>query len=125
MTTDGGDPLAQITLAPRAFAAVLAVVALVTGLVLAIVPVGVAHPDPAHKASVTCGNTLGGVETDAVVADLGQPDRDETTRYLDMCERAISNRGDYAVILFFGGFVGGLALSVVRRKTQAQAQAET
>ncbi|WP_026316242.1 hypothetical protein [Actinokineospora enzanensis] len=107
------DPLAQVTMPPRVFAAVMAGLALVAGLVLAIVPVGVAGPVP--NSRVTCGNTLGGVETGRVVADLGRPQRAETVAYVDMCERAIGNRGDYAVILFVGGVIGILALGVIRR----------
>ncbi|RLK59639.1 hypothetical protein [Actinokineospora cianjurensis] len=107
------DPLAQITLTPRAFGAVLAVLALVVGLVLAIVPVGVAHPS--SNGSVSCGNTFGGVESGALAEGLGKPERRELVQYIDMCERAIGNRGDYAVFLFFGGLIAGLALGVVRR----------
>ncbi|WP_026425136.1 hypothetical protein [Actinokineospora inagensis] len=112
------DPLAQITLSPRAFAAVLAAIALVTGLVLAIVPVTVAHP--ANDASVACGNTFGGVETTALTEALGTPERQEVVTYIDMCERAIGNRGDYATTLFFGGLIGILILGVVRRRDPNQ-----
>ncbi|MBM7771650.1 hypothetical protein JOD54_001854 [Actinokineospora baliensis] len=111
------DPLAQITLTPRGFAAVLAVIALITGLVLAIVPVSVAHP--ANNSSVSCGNTFGGVESPALNEALGKPERQELVQYIDMCDRAIGNRGDYAVFLFFGGMIAGLALGVVRRTKPA------
>ncbi|GAA3027214.1 hypothetical protein [Actinokineospora globicatena] len=111
--SEQADPLAQITLTPRGFAGVLAVLALVTGLVLAIVPVSVAHP--ANNGSVSCGNTFGGVESGALAEGLGKPERAEVVQYVDMCERAIGNRGEYAVFLFFGGLIAGLGLGVVRR----------
>ncbi|PPK70448.1 hypothetical protein V5P93_000671 [Actinokineospora auranticolor] len=107
------DPLAQITVSKRVFAAVLAGVALVTGLVLAIVPVSVAHPVP--NRTVTCGNTFGGAESASVVADLDRPTRTEVVSYIDICERAISGRADYAVLLFFGGLATLIGLGVVRR----------
>ncbi|SDD29029.1 hypothetical protein [Actinokineospora iranica] len=109
------DPLAQITLTRRGFAAVLAVVGLLAGLVMALVPVHVAHPDAAQPRSVTCGNAIGGAETPWIVEDLGVADRALTVSYIDMCERAISERATTASLLFFSGLVGGLALGVVRR----------
>ncbi len=110
------DPLAQITLSPRAFAAALAVAAMVIGLVLALVPVRVAHPDPANTASVMCGNTIGGAETPWIAEDLGRAEGPLVVSYIGICEEALSTRGTTASLLFFGGLVGGLALGVVRRR---------
>ncbi|WP_424184138.1 hypothetical protein ACOBQX_19675 [Actinokineospora sp. G85] len=107
------DPLAQITLTPRRFGAVLAVAAMLLGLVLALVPVRVAPVDPA-LGPVNCGNTIGGVETPWVLEDLGQPTRETTIAYIAMCEEAISDRGTTVLLLVVPGLIGGLALSVVR-----------
>src|SRR5689334_25425340 len=83
------DPLEKVTLTPRGFAAVLAAAALLLGLILALLPVHVAGPDPAHPARISCGNTVGGVETDLIGRGLGQVDTQTTVSYVDMCERAI------------------------------------
>jgi hypothetical protein len=109
------DPLAKVTLTPRGFAALLATIALLVGLILAVVPVLVAGPDPTSAASVGCGNTIGGVETGAISADLGQPDRTTLVSYVDICERAVSNRVLYSWPLFFGGGLMIIYLGVVRR----------
>jgi hypothetical protein len=110
------DPLAKITVTPRALAAVLAAAALLVGLVLAIVPVRVAGPDPVNPTKVSCGNTLGGVETGRMAGSLPKPtDQPTVVSYVDMCERAVSNRVFYSWPLFFGGGLGIIWLGVVRR----------
>lgn len=111
------DPLEKITITPRRFAAVLAVAAVLVGLVLALVPVHVAGPDPVNPESVTCGNTLGGVETRLVDGDLPElADRATTVSYIDMCDRAVRLRAFPSWVLFFGGVLGILWLGVVRRR---------
>lgn len=111
------DPLEKITVTPRRFAAVLSVAAVLVGLVLALVPVHVAGPDAANPSSVTCGNTLGGVETKLVAGDLPElADRATTVSYIDMCDRAVRTRTLPSWVLFFAGVVGILWLGVVRRR---------
>lgn len=116
------DPLAKITLSPRGFAALLAGVGLLVGLILALVPVHVAGPDPARPASITCGNTIGGVETDIVGGGLdqqspqGQRDPGITVSYVDMCERAIADRTFYAWPMFFAGGLTIIWLGAVRQR---------
>ena len=107
------DPLAQITLTPRRFAAVLVAVALLLGLVLALVPVRVANPDPT-AGSVTCGNTVGGVETRWITDDLRSTDRPTVVSYIGICEEVVGDRGTTTLVLLTLGVVGGLALTVVR-----------
>ncbi|MGW5054833.1 hypothetical protein [Actinokineospora sp. NPDC004072] len=109
------DPLDQITLTPRRFAGVLALLALLLGLALALVPVRVAGPDPAAARSVTCGNAVGGVETAWIVDDLGHDIRSLTVDYIGICEQAVGSRGTKASLLFAGGLLGIIALGVVRR----------
>ncbi|HET9140632.1 hypothetical protein [Actinophytocola sp.] len=109
------DPLAKITLTPRAFAAVLATLALLVGLLLALLPVRVAGSDPASPASVTCGNTIGGVETDMVAGGLDSPDQPTVVAYVAMCERAIADRVLFSWPMFFLGGLVIIAMGVVRR----------
>lgn len=113
---DDSDPLTKITLSPRGFTAVLATVALLVGLILALIPVHVAGPDPAMPGSVSCGNTIGGVETGSVAAGLNQADRSTIVSYVDMCERAISDRIFYSWPLFFGGGLVIIYMGVVRHR---------
>jgi hypothetical protein len=110
------DPLAQITMRPRMFIAVLAGLAMLLGLVLALVPVHVAGPDPAGQARVSCGNTIGGVEMDTVAGGLGEPDQATRVAYVDMCERAVSERQNVSWTMFFGGLLVVLWLGVVRQR---------
>lgn len=114
---DDLDPLAKITLTRRGFAAVMATAALLVGLALALLPIRVAAPDPTGSASVTCGNTIGGVESNLVIGGLGDA-ADQPTRvaYVDMCERAVSNRTFYAWPMFFAGMIGIVWLGVVRQR---------
>jgi hypothetical protein len=109
------DPLDQITLRPRTFAAVLVCAAMVIGLVFALIPVRVSSPTITTATKVSCGNSLGGVETPQLNDALGRPDRPTLVSYIDMCERAIDTRAELAWTLFFGGLIGALWLGVVRR----------
>ncbi|HEV2781709.1 MAG TPA: hypothetical protein VGX25_20180 [Actinophytocola sp.] len=118
MIEEASDPLAKITLSPRGFIVVLATVALLVGLILALIPVHVAGPDPAMPASVSCGNTIGGVETGSVAAGLDQPDRETMVSYVDMCERAIGDRIFYSWPMFFGGGLVIIWLGVVRSRVR-------
>src|SRR2546429_1388780 len=86
------DPLARITLPPRGFGATLAAVALVLGLILAIIPVHVAGNDPAAPNSVVCGNTIGGVEIGTMSGGLHDADRASVATYVNTCETAIAER---------------------------------
>ena len=113
---DGADPLTEVTLRPRTFFAALAVLALLLGLVLSMVPVKVAGPDSRH-VSVTCGNALGGVETARLLRDLGSPETSTMVGYVIACEDRLDTRQQWSVVLFFGGLLGGLWLGVVRRRT--------
>ncbi len=108
------DPLDQITLTPRGFGAALAFLAVVIGLVLALVPVGVAHPDPASSHGVTCGNAIGGAETDWIVDDLGYDVQATTVAYIALCEEATTSRATKAWLLFAAGLVGLFALGALR-----------
>jgi hypothetical protein len=110
------DPLAKITLTPRGFAGLMAIVGLLLGLILAIIPVHVTAPDPARAASVSCGNTIGGVESGSVAANLDRPDRATMVSYIAMCESTISDRVFYSWPMFFAGGIGIIWLGVVRRR---------
>jgi hypothetical protein len=114
VTEPDPDPLAKITLSPRGFAALLATVGLLVGLILALVPVHVAGPDPATLASVSCGNTIGGVETDIVAGGLNRPDRATLVSYVEMCERAVAYRTFSSWPLFFAGGLVIVWLGAVR-----------
>lgn len=109
------DPLATITLRPRTYAALLAAVGLVLGLLLAILPVHVAGLDAAQQTSVSCGNTIGGVETPLIGADLGEVDPAVLATYVGTCQDAISTRLMFSWPMFFAGMLGILWLGVVRR----------
>jgi hypothetical protein len=111
--TEPIDPLAQITVRPRAFLAALAIIAMLLGLLLAILPVRVASADPGRTTAVSCGNALSGVEPGRVHDQSG--DRAAQLTYLDMCDRSVSLRGGSAAVLFIGGVLGGLWLGIVRR----------
>jgi hypothetical protein len=111
--TEPVDPLAQITVRPRAFLAALAIIAMLLGLLLAILPVRVASADPGRTPTVSCGNALSGVEAGRVRDQSG--DRAAQLTHLDMCDRSVSLRGGSAAVLFVGGLLGGLWLGIVRR----------
>ena len=108
------DPLAQITLRPRAFLAGIAVLAMLIGLLLAILPIRVASADPARTAAVSCGSVLGGVEAGRVRDQSG--DEPSLLTHLDMCDRSVTVRGTSSGVLFVGGLLGVLWLGVVRRE---------
>ena len=117
------DPLAKITLTPRGFAALLATIGLLLGLILAIVPIHVAGPDPAKPVSVSCGNTIGGVEPASVAANLDNPDRATMVDYVSMCETAIGDRTFYAWPMFLAGALTIIWMGVVRRETKVTTSA--
>jgi hypothetical protein len=110
------DPLDKITLPPRVFVASLASIALVVGLVLGLLPVRVSTLDTAATVKVSCGNTLGGVETPQLAASLGSPERPILAEYVAMCDRGIDARALPAWTLFFGGMVGWIWLGAVRKR---------
>jgi hypothetical protein len=110
------DPLAKVMLAPRTFAAVLAVVALLVGLVLVLVPLRVSTLDTTRATKLSCGNILGGVETPQVAGALGQPtDEIVLAEYVHMCEDSMNARTYPAWGLFFAGMFGCVWLVAVRR----------
>lgn len=111
------DPLAKIMLTPRAFWAVLAVVALLLGLLLALLPVTVANADATAPGHVTCGNTIGGVETGPLATQLDRPDEDVLATYVGTCESAIATRLAYSWPMFFAGALAIVWSGVVRRPT--------
>jgi hypothetical protein len=113
------DPLAKITLTPRRFAGVLAVAGMLLGLVLALVPVHVASLDRDLAGSVSCGNTIGGVETPLLADGLGSEDPDVLATYVGTCQDAIGTRLLFAWPMFFAGMVGFVWLGVVRREPSA------
>lgn len=111
------DPIAKVTLAPRTFAAVLFLAALVVGLVLVLIPVRVSTLDTSKTTKVSCGNILGGVETPALAAALGRPtDEVVLAQYVHMCEDSTNARTYPAWGLFFAGMFGCVWLVGVRRK---------
>ncbi len=112
------DPLASITLRPRTFGAVLAVAGMLLGLVLALVPVHVAGLDATQQSSVSCGNTIGGVETPLLGEDLGGVDDTVLATYVGTCQGAISTRLLVSWPLFVAGAIGIIWLGVVRRERQ-------
>jgi hypothetical protein len=115
-STEPPDPLAKVTLAPRTFAAVLFVIALLVGLVLVLIPLRVSTLDTARTTKVSCGNILGGVETPQVAGALGKPtDELVLAQYVHMCEDSINARTYPAWGLFFAGMIGCVWLAAVRR----------
>lgn len=111
------DPLAKIMLTPRAFWAILAVAALLLGLLLALLPVRVANADADNPGYVTCGNTIGGVETGPLGAQLDQPGEEVLATYVNTCESAIATRLAYSWPMFFAGALAIVWSGVVRRPT--------
>lgn len=109
------DPLAKITLSPRRFAAVAAVASFLLGLVLALVPVHVASLDTTEATSVSCGNTIGGVETPLIADGLDTEDPAVLATYIGTCQEAIGTRLLFAWPMFFAGMVGIVWLGTVRR----------
>lgn len=114
--TELPDPLDRITLPPRTFVAALATVALLLGLILALIPVRVSTLDTTSTTKVSCGNTLGGVETPRLARSLGKPADEVLVQYVGMCDRAIDSRATPAWTLFFGGMIGWIWLGAVRKR---------
>lgn len=110
------DPLARVTMRPRTFAAILAIAALLIGLLLALLPVRVANADVARPGFVTCGTTIGGVETGPLGAELGRPSKAVVATYVNTCESAIATRLAYSWPLFFAGALAIVWSGVVRTK---------
>lgn len=115
------DPLASITLRPRTFATALAVAGLLLGLILALVPVHVAGLDTAKQESVSCGNTIGGVETPLVSEGLGNVNDEVLATYVGTCQQAISSRLLISWPLFVAGALGFIWLGAVRRNPPERA----
>jgi hypothetical protein len=114
------DPLASITLRPRTYAAVVAVAGLLLGLILALVPVHVAGLDTAQQSTVSCGNTIGGVETPLVAENLSGANEQVLATYVGTCQQAISTRLLVSWPLFVAGALGIMWLGVVRRDQPGQ-----
>ena len=112
------DPLAKVMLTPRQFWAVLAVAAILLGLLLALLPVRVAGADPANPGYVTCGTTIGGVETGPLADQLGRPSADTLATYVGTCESAVATRLAYSWPLFFAGALVIAWRGVVRRPSE-------
>jgi hypothetical protein len=117
---DPPDPLASITLGPRTFAAVLAVAGMLLGLILALVPVHVAGLNTSEPSSVSCGNTIGGVETPLVGENLRSVSDEVLASYVGTCQQAISTRLLVSWPLFAAGALGIMWLGVVRRDPPPQ-----
>jgi len=111
------DPLAKVMLTPRQFWAVLAVAGLLLGLLLALLPVRVANADPSNPGYVTCGNTIGGVETGPLADELDRPSKAVLATYVNTCESAISTRLAFSWPLFFAGTLVIVWRGVVRKET--------
>jgi hypothetical protein len=112
------DPLASITMRPRTYAAGLALAGLLLGLILALVPVHVAGLDTGEQTSVSCGNTIGGVETPLLSGDLGNVDDAVLATYVGTCQQAISTRLMVSWPMFVAGALAVLWLGAVRRTGQ-------
>lgn len=111
------DPLAKIMMTPRTFLTILAVAALLLGLLLALLPVRVANADAGNPGYVSCGNTIGGVETGPLGEQLAGPDEDVLATYVNTCESAIATRLAYSWPMFFAGALAIVWTGVVRRPT--------
>jgi hypothetical protein len=109
------DPLAKVMLSPRMFFTVLAVAALLLGLLLALLPVSVANANVAEPGYVSCGNTIGGVETGPLGEDLGRPSPIVLATYVNTCESAIATRLAFSWPMFFAGALAIVWSGVVRR----------
>ena len=113
------DPLAKVMITPRQFWAVLAVAGVLLGLLLALLPVRVANADAANPGYVSCGNTIGGVETGPLADQLDRPTEDVLATYVGTCESAISTRLAYSWPMFFAGVLVIVWCGVVRRPSEA------
>jgi hypothetical protein len=81
-----------------------------------LLPVRVAGPDPANPSRISCGNSIGGAETESIAAGLGEADRQTVVSYIDICEQVVGERVFYSWPMFFGGGLGIIWLGVVRRR---------
>lgn len=109
------DPLAKVMITPRQFLAVLAVAGILLGLLLALLPVRVANADPARPGYVTCGNTIGGVETGPLGDQLDRPGQEVLATYVGTCESAVTTRLAFSWPLFFAGVLVVVWRGVVRK----------
>lgn len=110
------DPLAKIMITPRTFGAILAVAAVLLGLLLALLPVRVADGDVAGPSGyATCGTTIGGVESGPLAAGLGNPEPVVLATYVSTCETAIAVRQAWSWPMFFAGALAIVWSGVVRR----------
>jgi hypothetical protein len=109
------DPLAKVMITPRQFWAILAIAGILLGLLLALLPVRVANADPASPGHVSCGNTIGGVETGPLGDQLGRPGEDVIATYVSTCESAVSTRLAYSWPMFFAGALLVIWRGVVRK----------
>jgi hypothetical protein len=109
------DPLAKVMLTPRQFWAVLAVAGLLLGLLLALLPVRVANADPANPGHVSCGNTIGGVETGPLGEQLDRPSPTVLATYVSTCESAVTTRLAFSWPMFFAGALAIIWRGVVRK----------
>lgn len=109
------DPLAKVMLTPRQFWAVLAVAGMLLGLLLALLPVRVANADPARPGLVTCGTTIGGVETGPLGDQLDRPSEDVLATYVSTCESALATRLAFSWPMFFAGALVVAWRGVVRK----------
>jgi hypothetical protein len=113
--TPATDPLAKVMITPQQYWAILAIAGIVLGLLLALLPVHVANADPANPGYVTCGNTIGGVETGPLGDELDRPSQAVLATYVNTCESAVDTRMLYSWPLFFAGALVMVARLVVRR----------
>jgi hypothetical protein len=113
------DPLAKVMITSRQFWAILAAAGLLLGLLLALLPVRVANADPANPGFVSCGNTIGGVETGPLADELGRPDADVLATYVSTCESAIATRLEFSWPMFFAGALVIIWRGVVRKPASA------
>jgi hypothetical protein len=113
------DPLAKVMITPRQFWAILAAAGLLLGLLLALLPVRVANADPARPGHVSCGNTIGGVETGPLGDELGRPSTNVLATYVSTCESAIATRLEFSWPMFFAGALVIVWRGVVRKSATA------
>jgi hypothetical protein len=109
------DPLAKVMITSRQFSAILAVAGLLLGLLLALLPVRVANADPANPGFVSCGTTIGGVETGPLGEQLDRPSPTVLATYVNTCESAVATRLAFSWPMFFAGTLCIVWLGVVRK----------
>jgi hypothetical protein len=114
-TSEPADPLAKVMITPRQFWAILAIAGILLGLLLALLPVRVANADPARPGYVTCGNTIGGVETGPLGDQLDRPGQEVLATYVGTCESAVATRLAFSWPLFLAGVLVVVWRGVVRK----------